>query len=157
MLGVYYLVFLLTMADLRTPDLVWSGLFFSSLVIGCWTVTVMLSPGGYLGAYTCSVSFSWLMSRSMLVYGITGSSSASIIAWKSWRGSCGAWYLFLSAACLSTPMILMSTIGRPMRSAKRFFFLVVGYLVDAIYDSFRHQDGVPTPSAEFSFRVKTHT
>ena len=82
MLGVYYLVCVITMEYLCTPELVRSGLFVSSGIVGGWTVTLMVSAGGSLGTCTGSLGVSWLMSRSMLVSGITGSSSASYVSWN---------------------------------------------------------------------------
>ena len=118
MLGLQDLVCVLTLEDLQKSDLGWLGIFFSSLVVGGWTVTILGSSGGYLGAYTCSVSFSWLMSRSMLVYGITGSSYASSVAWNSWGGYCRDLFLLLSSASLSNPVISVSPIGQPLGSVK---------------------------------------
>ena len=72
MIGVYELVCVITLEDLSTPALELSGLFLSSVVVGGWTVTVMVSSGGSLGACTCYVGVLWLMSRLMLISGMPG-------------------------------------------------------------------------------------
>ena len=103
---------------MRTSELGWSGLFVSSVVIGGCTADVIVSSGGSSGTWTCSVGVSWLTPRKILGYSITGSCSASSVAWNSRGGSCGALFLLISSASLSTPVILISPIGQPLRSVK---------------------------------------
>ena len=79
-------------------------------------MTVMGSSSGSSGACNYSMVVSWLVLRSMLVSGITVSSSASSVAWSLLRGSCGVYFTLLSEASLSTPVIYMSLIGRPLQS-----------------------------------------
>ena len=97
-----------------------AGLFapfsYSVVVSGC-TVTVIGSSGGSSGALTCYVGVSWLMLISILRSVMIGYYSVSAVSWNSWWGSCGELFLFLSEASLSTTMILIFSIGQPLRSA----------------------------------------
>ena len=62
------------------------------------------------------------MLRPMFAFCMTFSSSTSYVAWNSWGESCGDWYSLLPEASLSTPVIVMSPIGRPLWYVKINWF-----------------------------------